>query len=194
MLIHGLGSERFHGRSSGCSNKVIEMFDNQSIEYVLEAVRKCFQCGQNTPVVFTIDPYQECEVREPSVPSSKALNLRFSFWKLGMNQTQGKDVWANHCVHCGLIQGNGYIRQLFQDIISDSNNSLDNAQEKGTLIWHDSIEIQDVASFTSNGYCGFCAKKLQPIKNKRVNGGEGKDWKYRRFHVKCWKFLKDQEF
>ena len=26
------------------------------------------------------------------------------------------------------------------------------------------------------------------------NGGSGKDWKTRRYHIKCWKTLKDSEY
>jgi hypothetical protein len=170
------------------------MFEANPVDYIVEANRECFKCGKMTPIIFTIDPYHDEEVREPCEPSSVVLNQRFFFWKKGINKTQGKEVWANHCTHCGFIQGNGFVRQIFEDIIFEANQSLDRDQEIGELIWHDSIEIQEIAAYITKGYCGLCSKKLHPIKNRRINGKVGKDWKSRRFHIKCWKILKRYEF
>jgi len=52
----------------------------------------------------------------------------------------------------------------------------------------------NVDKFVKLGYCGLCSKKLQPIKDNRANGKYGRDWKQRRFHIKCWKTLNDSDY
>ena len=111
-----------------------------------------------------------------------------------MNKTQGKKVYANHCIHCGLIQGNGFVSHIIQEALDDSNNNMLRAESKGDVVLHDPIYINDTDDYIDRGYCGLCTRKLQPIKNKRYNGGSGKDWKTRRYHIKCWKTLKDSEY
>jgi hypothetical protein len=165
------------------------------VDWVFEAKRECFKCKKSTPVVFTASPYLvEDRVREPSEASSQVLAKRFSFWKKSMNKTQGKEVWSNHCLHCGLIQGNGFVRQLFQDALDDANNNMMIAQDRGTLMICDTIEILHVRKYTEKGHCELCSKKLQPIKDNRANGGMGSDWKGRRFHIKCWKTLNEADY
>jgi hypothetical protein len=44
--------------------------------------------------------------------------------------------------------------------------------------------------------CVYCKKPLKLIGCERVNGrsinnSDGKDWKERKYHKKCWKHLKD---
>ena len=170
-------------------------FEYHPVDWVIEAKRECFKCKKITPVVYTASPYQTHDrVREPHEASAQVLANRFKFWKKGMNKTQGKEVYANHCIHCGLIQGNGFVSHIIQEALDDSNNNMLRAQSKGDVVLHDPIYIDDTDDYIDRGYCGLCTRKLQPIKNKRYNGGSGKDWKTRRYHIKCWKTLKDSEY
>lgn len=41
--------------------------------------------------------------------------------------------------------------------------------------------------------CEYCYKPIVAIKSKRKNGGNGNDWDTRKYHIKCWKSLKDLE-
>ncbi len=199
MLIPGLESANYRGELSGYSDdylieRGICMFESYPVYYVVEVERECFKCKNKTPVVFTVNPYaEEQQVQEPHAAASLILAERFNLWRKSMNQTQGKEVWTNHCIHCRMIQGNGFVRQIIEDVLDEANNSLDQAQEMETIIWHDSVDIQDVDEHIAQGYCGLCAKKLQPIKNKRMNGRYGKDWRGRRFHLKCWRIISDFE-
>jgi len=170
-------------------------FAYHPVDWVLEAKRECFKCKKTTPVIYTASPYLvEERVREPHEASAQVLANRFHFWKKSMNKTQGKEVWSNHCLHCGLIQGNGFVAQIVQDALDDADNNMYIARDNGALVLCESISIIHVDEFVKLGYCGLCSKKLQPIKDNRVNGRFGRDWKQRRFHIKCWKMLNDSDY
>jgi hypothetical protein len=142
----------------------------------------------DTPIASVAKDSTHCK------PFRLILSDRFTFWKKGMNKTQGKEVYANHCAHCGIIQGNGYVEEMISNTYANSSYSIDQASRNGSLEIHDDIEIRDVDLLIPQGYCGLCSKKLQPIKNNRRNGKAGKDWKRRRYHVKCWKALKQSQY
>jgi len=170
-------------------------FANHPVDWVMESKRECFKCKKLTPVIFTASPYLvEDRVREPHEASSQVLAKRFSFWKKSMNKTQGKEVWSNHCLHCGLIQGNGFVAQIIKDALETAGDNMLIARDNGSLTLCDPVEIVHVNEYVKRGYCGLCTKKLQPIKNNRANGGMGSDWKRRRLHIKCWKTLNDSDY
>ena len=168
-------------------------FADHPVDLVVEANRTCFKCEKATPVIFTVDPYSE-EVREPNEASSLVLSKRFPFWKKSMNKTQKKEVWSNHCSHCGMIQGNGFVKAVVEEALDSAANNLYIARDQGSLLLHDSVHVKHVDPHIEQGYCGLCAKKLQPIKNQRRNGGMGSDWKSRRLHITCWRKLNESGF
>ena len=100
--------------------------------YVVEAERKCFRCGQNTPVISLAADYyvlfgeffsDEGYVISKSnteinliegiefVPDVLAgyLKERFNFYVGFSKQNKKYKYYANHCKHCGVIHGDFYL-------------------------------------------------------------------------------------
>ena len=165
------------------------------VDWVVEAKQDCFKCGKQTPVIYTVDPYRENDrVRMPSEASSMILSDRFAFLKKGMNKTQGKEVYANHCTHCGIIQGNGYVERIINNTYANSSYSIDQgASRNGSLEIHDDIEIRDVDLLIPQVTVVYVLRNYNPLRitEEMVRL---KRLRRRRYHVKCWKALNQSQY
>lgn len=100
--------------------------------YVVEAERKCFRCGRNTPVIsLGVDHYvllnspfskEGCAISESEtevhligdiefIPDSLSTYFkeRFNFYIDFSKQNKSYKYYANHCRHCGVIHGDFYL-------------------------------------------------------------------------------------
>ena len=104
--------------------------------------------------------------------------------------------WAQHPGYDieALSVGNGFVKAVVEEALDSAANNLYIARDQGSLLLHDSVHVKHVDPHIEQGYCGLCAKKLQPIKNQRRNGGMGSDWKSRRLHITCWRKLNESGF
>ena len=132
--------KRSNGKCELCSKTIAEKIINRKkdlpkrekiIKVKLINNYICYKCEKPTPVIRLKDDV-DCSI---AYLNSKnigiMLNKKYSFFREGHSKTVENTYYANHCIHCGALQGDWYVNM---EPIDELNADLYSEKESHTKI------------------------------------------------------------
>lgn len=117
--------------------------------------RRCWACGKDTPRVSSKMRFENSYTIGDLKKIDRALMLKYSFVRQKFIKKRDRTIIANFCIHCGVPQGNYYIKD---DIFS--NFSTDIEQNLDTKLPND-LTLEDIGIYNEK----FYDERLDHVRN-----------------------------
>lgn len=106
----------------------VSRFPKNAEVSVLKWDLKCYNCGKDTPVIwtkdietnghrFSIEPYSFEDLK-------RTLSQKYPFFKMVSKKTQEVKEFGNTCIHCDAYQGDWYIKEDLMEIYASESECI----------------------------------------------------------------------
>ncbi len=142
--------ERSNGKCESCGQIIAEKIINRKkdlpkrekiIKVKLNKNYTCYKCNKPTPVICLKDDGDSCIAYLNSKNIGTMLNKKYHFFREGYSKTVENTYYANHCIHCGALQGGWYVNMEPMDELNADSCSGEEGPTKMPSTLEEADEI-----------------------------------------------------